>query len=240
MAENSEKKISGKKVIYLILGVIVLAVLPFLIFRPVEEKEEAAKNQERFTFMTKTPRTENDQHDLEYWEKTGNPQLFAKPDSQYGYSAFLNPEMNYLKPVSSGMDILPALPGVFSPGEIIHHKERSPQDLLSQVKFPLIEISQKKYESLFVKQPAFLLKGGLVLPVSGFNPPASKEKILKPTLLEVKKPSKSAPPVITVLESCGDEQLDKAAVRAVMFPAVANDHVVGTIRVEWQQNGDVK
>ncbi|MBE6404847.1 MAG: hypothetical protein E7040_02360 [Lentisphaerae bacterium] len=240
MAESKEKKIPGKKIVYPIIGVIILSALPFLIFRSVKEQEVPAKDQERFTFMTKTPRSENDQHDLEYWEKAGNPQLFAKPDSQYGYSAFLNPEMNYLRPVSSSVNTLPTLPGTFSPGEIVLHKERLPQNLLSRVKFPLIEITQKKYEYLFVNKPVFLLKGGLVLPVSDFNPPASKLKYLRPTLLEVKKPSKTAPPEITVLESCGDKQLDKAAMRAIMFPAVANDYVIGTIRVEWQQNGDAK
>ena len=239
MDEKKENKKIGKKIICLILGVIILLALPFLIFRPVADKEVSAKNQKRFTFMTNTPRAENDQHDLNYWEKTGNPQLFAKPDSKFGYSAFLNPEMKHLKPALTGIDNLPALPGFFAPGMIELQGARSPEELLMQARFPLIEISQK-YNYLFVKKPAFILEGGVILPIADFQVPVSKAERLTETILKVEKKSKTEPPVITVVQSCGDEQLDKAAMRALLFPAAVKDHVKGIVRIEWQQSKDVK
>ena len=235
--KNGNKKVG--KTICLILGVLVLLLLPFLIFRPAADKEVSAKNQKRFTFMTNIPRTENDQHDLEYWEKAGNPQLFAKPDSKFGYSAFLNPEMKHLKPVMTGIENLPALPGVFSLNMIELQGERSPEELLMQPRFPLIETSQK-YSYIFVKKPAFILEGGLILPVPDFQFPASNVQKLKETILNVEKKSKTEPPVITVIQSCGDEQLDKAAMRAILFPAAVKDHVKGKVWIEWQKSEEIK
>ena len=233
----AEKKENNKvvKTVCIVLGVIVLLALPFLIFRPAANKEVPAKNQDRFNFMTNTPRTEKDQHGLEYWEKTGNPQLFAKPDSKFGYSAFLNPEVKDLNPIMTGIENLPAIPGFFSPGMIELRGKRTPEELLTQPRYPLIEVSEK-YESLFVKKPAFILEGGVILPVSNFQYPATKVKNLQVTLLKVEKKSNTVPPVITVDQSCGDEQLDKAAMRAILFHAVVNDNVKGKVRIEWQQD----
>ena len=233
----AEKKENNKvvKTVYIVLGVIVFLALPFLIFRPAANKEVPAKNQDRFNFMTNTPRKEKDQHGLEYWEKTGNPQLFAKPDSKFGYSAFLNPEVKDLNPIMTGIENLPAIPGFFSPGMIELRGKRTPEELLTQPRYPLIEVSEK-YESLFVKKPAFILEGGVILPVSNFQYPATKVKNLQVTLLKVEKKSNTVPPVITVDQSCGDGQVDKADMRAILFHAVVNDNVKGTVRIEWQQD----
>ena len=238
MAEKKEgKKIV--KVICLILGVLVLLALPFLIFRPVADKEVPAKNQKRFSFMTNTSRTENDQYDLEYWEKTGNPELFAKPDSKFGYSAFLNSEMRELKPLMTGIENLPAIPGYFSPGMIELKGRRTPEQLLMLARYPLIDLSEK-YEAVFVKKPVFILEENLILPVPNFQFPDSKVENLQTTLLKVEKQSKTIPPVVTVVESCGDEQLDKAAMRALLIPAAFHEHVKGIVRVEWQQDKAAK
>lgn len=237
MADGS-KKVLEKKNIFLIIGVAILLIaLPLIIFRPAKLQETSHKKQERFTFMTNTPRTTDDRHDLEYWEKTGNPQLFAKPDSEFGYSAFLNPEMNHLRPVDTNVEHLPMLPGAFSPAEISVYGERSASELLANARFPLIETSQK-YQTLFVKAPAFLLEGGIVLPMEGFQQPSSKVQFLKSTVIRIKKEKKDLPPVLTVEQSCGDEQLDNAALRALHFPAVVNDKVTGLVRVEWLNGVD--
>ena len=238
MAEKKEDK-KVVKIICLILGVLVLLALPLLIFRPVADKEVPAKNQKRFSFMTNTPRTENDQYDLEYWEKTGNPELFAKPDSKFGYSAFLNNELSDLKPLMTGIENLPAIPGFFTPGMIELQGRRSPEELLTQIRYPLIDVSAK-YETVFIKKPVFILEGNLILPIQNFQFPASKVENLQTTLLKVEKKSKTVPPVVTVVESCGDEQLDKAAMRALLIPAAFHEHVKGIVRVEWQQDKAAK
>ena len=117
--------------------------------------------------------------------------------------------------------------------------ERSPEELLTQIRYPLIDVSAK-YETVFIKKPVFILEGNLILPIQNFQFPASKVENLQVTVLRVDKKSGTVPPVVTVVESCGDEQLDKAAMRALLFPAVFNERVKGIIRVEWQQNKAAK
>ena len=239
MASGKEKSNKIKKVIFLIPGVIFLLVFPLIIFRPVKNNEVPAKNQERFTFMSNTPRLESDRHDLTYWEKVGNPQLFAKPDSEFGYSAFLVSEIKDIKPASSSNHKLPELPIVFSAGEVKLHQERTPESLLSPERFSLVERA-KEYKIPFIKNPAVILEDGSVFPVSGFKQPDSKVKNLNPTLLLVEQRKTNMPPVITVLRSCGDSELDRAAMRAILVPAAVNRKISGKVRIEWQQNGGKK
>lgn len=236
MAQDKTKKDHRLHFILPLAGIIVLTTLPFFIFRPVSQEETSQKIQDRFTFMTQTSRMERDPHDLEYWEKAGNPELFAKPDSQFGYSAFLNPEMNYLKPLGSNEDHIPALPGVFSVGKITVRGERSPKELLSQVRFPLIDTTQK-YQSLFIDAPAFLLEGGIILPVSGFVQPESAVKDLKPTLFKVSRTTPDSPPDISIEQSCGDANLDGAALQILFQRAAVNEKITGIVRVEWLNGG---
>lgn len=233
MTENGTKT-SWKRTIFLIPAALILLALPLLIFRPVKQDEPVRKNQDRFTFMTNTPRTEHDRHDLSYWEKTGNPELFAKPDPKFGYPAFLAPEMKDLKPGRSDVETLPVQPGTFSPETVSLHRERTPQELLVQIRIPLdYGYRTERMKSLFVKSPVFLLKDGEILPVPDFKQPASKVRDLKSTFLFVKKTAKDVPPEITVERSCGDEQLDTAAMRALFFHAAVNEKVTGMIKVEW-------
>ena len=54
-----------------------------------------------------------------------------------------------------------------------------------------------------------------------------------PTILLVKKSSPALPPEISVERSCGDSQLDNAAMRALFFHAAVNKKVTGVIKIEW-------
>ena len=147
--------------------------------------------------------------------------------------------MKDLKPLMNGLENLPAIPGFFSPGMIELKGRRTPEQLLMLARYPLIDLSEK-YEAVFVKKPVFILEENLILPVSNFQFPASNVENLQTTVLRVDKKSGTVPPVVTVVESCGDEQLDKAAMIALLFPAVFNERVKGIIRVEWQQNKAAK
>ena len=236
MTGGKNRKSTPSRILFIIFWILLLSVLPFVIFRPENQTETVQKSQKRFTFMTSTPLTEDDQHDLAYWEKAGTPQLFAKPDSRFGFSAFLTPEMNHAKPVVSHEEQLPALPDIFTPGKITVSEKRDLQDLLPQMKIPLIRIAPEK-QVLLLEAPVFLLEDGTVLPIAGFKQPESSVKNLQPTLLQVVKRSPDSPPEISVLRSCGDDQLDAAAMRALFFPAAVNQKIKGTIRVEWKDGG---
>ena len=238
MAGIKIKKVSRSEIIHSICWILVLSILPFVIFRPETQIEPVQKTQKRFTFMTSTPLVEDDQHGLTYWEKSGNPQLFAKPDSQYGFSAFLTPEINYAQPVGESMDQLPALPGVFSPGKLEVRKERVLHELLPWIDVPLMAVKPPR-QIFMANAPVFLLEDGTILPIDGFQQPESNVKDLQPTLLRVVNRSQNSPPEISVMRSCGDSQLDAAAMRALFFPAVVDQRITGTIRVEWK-SGNIK
>ena len=160
MADSNTKKFSGKKIILPVLGVLVLSALPLLIFRPVKQNEPVPNVQKRFTFMTNTPRTEKDLHNLSYWEKAGNPELFAKPDAKTGYPAFSGPEMKDLKPAGSGVTAFPLQQG-WAPGTIGLPEERFPGQLLLQIRIPLnYAYRVERMKKIFVNSPVFLLSSG--------------------------------------------------------------------------------
>ena len=232
MADSNTKKFSGNRIILLIFGVLVLSALPLLIFRPVKQNEPVPNVQKRFTFMTNTPRTEKDLHNLSYWEKAGNPELFAKPDAKTGYPAFSGPEIKDLKPAGSDVNAFPQQG--WAPGKIGLPEERTPGQLLVQIRIPLnYAYRVEKMKMMLVKAPVFLLESGEIFPVPGFKQPDSDVKELIPTILSVRKTAKDLPPEISVQRSCGDSRLDNAAMRALFFHAAVNEKVKDIIKVEW-------
>ncbi len=216
----------------LIFSFLLLTFLPLLIFVPTKQKVVTQTPKSRFTFMTGVPAAVSDKHDLLYWEKVGTPFLFAKPDYKFGYSAFLRPEVNYGRPGSSEVRALPVLKtdaGIVLP-EV--PRPRLPEGLLNRAEIPLVQIGNAPAVRK-IQAPLFLLEDGSRIPVEGLPKLDNLAGSQNPTVIRISRAGAGVPPVIRVIESCGDPQLDRIAVRALYLPAVSNEKVTGVVRVEW-------
>ncbi len=239
MQSKRGKQNTAGKILLLIVSFLLLTSLPLIIFSPDKQKVVLQTPKSRFTFMTGTPRSVSDKHDLVYWEKVGTPLLFAKPDYKFGYSAFLRPEINYDKPERSGDRFLPILKqstSVVFPGL---PQLRKPESLLPEVKIPLTSLNETSPVIRKTAEPLFLREDGTPLSIKGITS-ASNSGNLDATVIRISRENKDLPPVIRIIQSCGNPQLDQRAVRALYRPAAENSSLTGVIRVEWNTEGEKK
>lgn len=241
MQNRKNEKINIKQGFFLLCAVLIFAVLPLLIFRPIKQNISAQEPQKRFTFMTEFPQTDQqeDPYGLHYWEIVGNPKLFAKPDRTFGFSAFLSPQLKHKRPAGFKGNILPVIPEEYPLKQPGIKKERSPEQFLPFVQIPLIKIPDATAPE-FQKAPVCTLENGTKILLHGVKLNISAGKKLKPSVFMISGKQDNHPPEIRLLSSSGDYRFDQEAMRVLYFPAAENPYISGVVRVEWEQNEVIK
>lgn len=226
------------KFFFLITASILLAILPLLIFRPIKQKSTPPVQKSRFTFMTNTPTSVQDPHDLVYWQKAGNPMLFAKPDSQYGFSAFFKPEQRHRRPGNIADSALPELQKILPAPSLQIETQRTPAELLSDSIYPVISTEKTTEPLLKTNAPAVaIFEDGTVIPLKDIAEDDLKGARLEPAAFHIKQKQNGAPPEIRLIRSSGNSKLDQLALRQLFLPAAQNKNFNGILRVEWDQKG---
>lgn len=236
MRKDVHDRFHAGRMIFLIVLTLFLVSLPLFLFRPMKRQKTDMGSRGRFTFMTNTPSKSDDKYDLLYWERTGNPMLFAKADHVLGFSAFLRPGRMHFRPGENGAADLPVLGSLLPDiGFRSGLSPRLPSDLLPAPGIPVTTpgsaVSSPKRNA-----PLFFLEDGSLLPITADLPPA--ETAAGATVLRVTKGQAGMPPQVRIIRSSGNPRLDLAALRAVSRSAFSDSRVDGTIYAEWEQEAE--
>jgi hypothetical protein len=237
MGKQITKSGTGK-IIFLIAVTAVFALLPLLIFQPIKQKIVEKTPQSRFTFMTNTPADVRDDYGLIYWQKAGNPMLFAKPDAVFGFSALLQPEQNLTRPESRLDHSLPMQDSPLKKVSLPVAGKRDPVTLLPEVRIPLVNVQPADDHKGFSEPAVAVLEDGTIVPLKEISAVESSVKPLNPSLFYIRKENDYAAPVIRLIRSCGDPKLDQTALKVLYHPAAADQNFRGMVRIEWKQMED--
>ena len=234
MGKQMTKSNTGK-IIFLIAATAVFAILPLLIFQPIKQKPIEKTPQSRFTFMTNTPAEIRDDYGLNYWQKAGNPMLFAKPDAVFGFSALLRPEQTLTRPQNTLDSSLPQPESHLKEVQLPIAGKRSPVSLLPESSLPLITVVPGSDFTGYVDSVVAVLENGTIVPLKEIGKLKSSVKPLSPSLFHIRKENDYAAPVIRLIRSCGDSKLDQSVLKELYQPAVSDRDFNGMVRIEWKQ-----
>ena len=234
MGNDIQERFHAGRTLFLVILTLLLVVLPLVLFRPMKQQKNDQESKGRFTFMTNTPAESNDKYGLLYWERTGDPMLFAKADFSLGFSAFFKPGMRHFRPDSVEDKNLPELPLILPGIEFRPPAARLPFELLHRPEIPLVTPA-KTGNVTPRKAPLFFLEDGSLLSIKTELPPAELAAGAEnQTVLQVSEQQDSAPPVVRIVQPSGNPRLDQSALRALSRAAVSDKRIKGFIRVEWE------
>lgn len=207
----------------LLLAVALHAVLAFM-FKPVGRESVSSDRNRRFTVVCSQNDLKNDAYGLGYWLEYDDPRTFTSPDDRRGYSVIrtLFERDGFGDDVVSSDDELVALQKRKRFPADISRRELAAYD--SGIEIPAVNGFTLKHEPLPAKNngaasyPIWtdssgrslgnLSKGDVFV-----ERVLAKKNFQNHTMLSVSYSSVGMPPEIRVTESCGNSDLDIAAVR---------------------------
>lgn len=206
-----------------LLAVALHAVLAFM-FKTVGKESVSSDRNRRFTVVCSQNDLKNDAYGLGYWLEYDDPKSFTSSDDRRGYSVIrtLFERDGFGDDVVSSDDELVALQKKKRFPADVSKRELSAYDL--EIEIPAVTGFTLKPEPLPAKN-----NGGTSYPIwtdsSGrslgnlskgdvfVERVIAKKNFQTPTVLSVSYSSADMPPEVRVAESCGNSDLDIAAVR---------------------------
>lgn len=217
-----------------LLIAVLLHLLPALVFTPVKNVRGKEQTDRRFTVMVNNvPTAQYDPCDLYYWLKYGDPALFAAPDYDSGFSAYLKNRQSHIEADDSiqPMQLSLTRKSAF-PENVYSNEPRSMNALLSplniRMPFSLAADQDKMTErnEIFPKWTAangadlgnlFSDKEEIQRQLKKFTPERSTVLFLS------RGRTPDMPPLIKVSQSSGNTSLDMLAVGALASYAGAEE-----------------